>query len=327
MAGYLYKVFHPEIFQGTRKSRRYFEGWYFKLTSPEQGVLALIPGVAMDASGAKHAFIQVIDGSTAETHYLTYPFESFKAHDRAFEVELAGNRFSTTEVTVDLRPQGLNLHGSLTLVNPTPLPSSVRMPGVMGWYGYLPIMECYHGLVSLDHGLEGTLHWKAREMDFTGGRGYTEKDWGTSFPRAYVWTQCNHFEQPGVSVMISVAHIPWMGSYFVGFLGLVLVYGQIFRFTTYTGAKIRTAELHGQHLILELADGNHTLRLETRGARAGILKAPHLGNMKREIAESIDAEVHIRLSTRKGKEVFSGTGKHAGLELVGPIHDLLRSEK
>ncbi|MEZ4893124.1 MAG: tocopherol cyclase family protein [Saprospiraceae bacterium] len=31
------------------------------------------------------------------------------------------------------------------------------------------------------------------ELDFTGGKGYMEKDWGRSFPSAYFWMQTNHF--------------------------------------------------------------------------------------------------------------------------------------
>ncbi len=51
-------------------------------------------------------------------------------------------------------------------------------------------------------------------MDLTGGRGYIEKDWGTSFPSAWIWMQCNTFDTPDTSFMLSYARIPWMGSHF-----------------------------------------------------------------------------------------------------------------
>ena len=53
----------------------------------------------------------------------------------------------------------------------------------MGWYAWMPFMECYHGLVSLDHGIEGVLSAESDTVDMTGGRGYTEKDWGAAFRR------------------------------------------------------------------------------------------------------------------------------------------------
>ncbi|MCK7487611.1 MAG: tocopherol cyclase family protein [Bacillus subtilis] len=56
------------------------------------------------------------------------------------------------------------------------------------------------------------------EISFEHGRGYLEKDWGTSFPQGYVWLQTNHFTSPGTSLMASVARIPFLGFAFQGFL-------------------------------------------------------------------------------------------------------------
>lgn len=39
--------------------------------------------------------------------------------------------------------------------------------------------------------------------------------------------------------------------------------------------------------------------------------------MKREIHESINAEINLRLSDKNGKLVFEDLGKQAGMEMVG----------
>ena len=52
----------------------------------------------------------------------------------------------------------------------------------MGWYAYLPIMECYHGILSMDHELSGELIYNGDFLAFNKGRGYIEKDWGKNFP-------------------------------------------------------------------------------------------------------------------------------------------------
>ena len=52
----------------------------------------------------------------------------------------------------------------------------------MGPFSYLSFMECYHGILSMKHSLEGTLSWNGQLIDFTNGIGYLEKDWGSSFP-------------------------------------------------------------------------------------------------------------------------------------------------
>ncbi|NHB83865.1 hypothetical protein G7085_02035 [Tessaracoccus sp. HDW20] len=47
---------------------------------------------------------------------------------------------------------------------------TARVPGIMGWYGYVPVMECRHGIVSFGHDLEGTLIVEGRPTSFQGGR-------------------------------------------------------------------------------------------------------------------------------------------------------------
>ena len=31
-----------------------------------------------------------------------------------------------------------------------------KKAGIMGWYRFVPFMQCYHGVVSLNHKLNGT---------------------------------------------------------------------------------------------------------------------------------------------------------------------------
>ena len=59
----LYALWHDECYHGWGRSKRFFEGWYYKLVSEDQGqAIAIIPGIAMDETGSKQAFIQVLDG-------------------------------------------------------------------------------------------------------------------------------------------------------------------------------------------------------------------------------------------------------------------------
>jgi hypothetical protein len=53
-----------------------------------------------------------------------------------------------------------------------------------------------------------------KEESMNNGRGYTEKDHGSSFPSLWIWLQTNSFPQnPGTSVFASVARIstPFFG--------------------------------------------------------------------------------------------------------------------
>jgi tocopherol cyclase len=49
----------------------------------------------------------------------------------------------------------------------------------MGLAGFVPFLTCYHGIGSLMHDLNGSISSsKELQVDFTGGNGYVEKDWG-----------------------------------------------------------------------------------------------------------------------------------------------------
>ena len=91
-----------------------------------------------------------------------------------------------------------------------------------------------------------------RSVDFSGGRGYIEKDWGMTFPRAYIWMQSNHFQRAGVSLTASVATIPWLTGWFRGFLVGLLVEGILYRFTTYLGSKINQLSVNDRFVTWSL---------------------------------------------------------------------------
>ena len=53
----------------------------------------------------------------------------------------------------------------------------------MGPFSYLPLMECYHGILSMDHNISGSIDYNDQTIDFNEGRGYIEKDYGKSFSK------------------------------------------------------------------------------------------------------------------------------------------------
>ncbi|MBL7807591.1 MAG: hypothetical protein JNN28_07255, partial [Saprospiraceae bacterium] len=171
------------------------------------------------------------------------------------------------------------------------------------------------------HQLEGVLQLGGKDVDFTGGRGYIEKDWGQSFPRAYVWMQSNHFDSDGkTSLMASVAHIPWLGSYFIGFISGFWLDGRLIKFATYTGAK-KHLELSGQQLTLILQQSGKELRILAQQAPGTALVSPLSGEMTGKIQESLQATLQVELLD-KGVRIFEGTGRNAGLEVAGAVEVL-----
>lgn len=319
---YLFKkIADPGIFQGRSKRRNYFEGWYYKLIdSRMENVLALIPGISMDKAGSDpHAFLQVLDVSRSGVCYLRYDLTAFRFNPDRFEIEIGDNYFSEREICLDIRSDGLAVKGSLTFENIIPYPKTLFRPGIMGPYSFIPFMECYHGIVNIHHEISGQLVISGEEADFSKGYGYIEKDWGCSFPEAWIWLQSNHFNAGDVSLMFSVAKIPWMAKYFIGFISFIRIRDRMFHFATYTRAEIVSLSYKDNILTAVLADRHMKMEITARHSTGGILKAPKNGLMSREILESITAVVKVKLADKSGNTVFEGEGLNTGLEIAGDI--------
>ncbi|MFM9949265.1 MAG: tocopherol cyclase family protein [Saprospiraceae bacterium] len=313
-------LWDPDRYHGWGKSRRYFEGWYFKLVDPEeQFAFAVIPGVALGPEGKKHAFIQVLDGKRCKASYYEFPFEAFKPSSEKFEVEIGDNLFSRKRLKLAL-PE---LSGELVIKAPTTWPKMLGAPGIMGWYSFVPFMQCYHGVVSLNHHFEGRLDVYGVATDFTGGKGYIEKDWGRSFPACWIWSQCNHFDGAiPICAMASVAKIPWLGHSFIGFIVGFLYGERLYRFATYTGAQMK-ARIDGStvHLAFKNKAGQR-LEITAHQAEGSDLRSPLSGNMTGKVNESMKAVLEVALYDGD-QLVYSGSGRNAGLELAGPVELLL----
>lgn len=46
----------------------------------------------------------------------------------------------------------------------------------MGPFSFVPFMEYYHGILSMDHNIEGSLEHNGKIISFDQGKGYMEKD-------------------------------------------------------------------------------------------------------------------------------------------------------
>ncbi len=314
-------LFNPEHFQGWGRKSKYFEGWYFKfLNGEENRAFAVIPGVAMDPSGKRHSFIQLLDGRRKTASYHKYDFESFAASEKRFLVSIENNHFSEDSVSLDL-PE---LKGKLCFSGNVPWPKPWYSPGIMGPYSFVPFMECYHGIVSMDHSITGKLEHKGNLIDFSGGRGYIEKDWGSSFPEGYIWLQSNHFDKPGISIKTSVAKIPWMRSSFVGFISGIWLGDRLIRFTTYNGSFLRKVDADKTRVEIVIENKSHRLELLVFRDSFASLASPVGGLMDGRIEESMSSGIEVNLDDRKaGRSVYSGKGRNAAVEVAGKVEEIL----
>lgn len=324
---FVYETLHPDMYHGYGKKPPYFEGWYYKsISADEKSRYSIIPGIFKTYNQADdHAFIQVLDGMRGTATYHQFPIEAFHSAEEAFDVHIGENHFTKDCIALNIADKDLTLRGELRFTGGTGWPVTVLSPGVMGWYAWLPFMECYHGIVSFDHIINGTLEINGENVDFDGGRGYIEKDWGQAFPSAYVWQQSNHFEQPGTCLTASIAMIPSVGRTFRGFLGGFYHNRRLYKMTTYTGAVTEKLDITDDHVYWTLRDRNYRLEMISERAEGSLLKAPIRTEMHKRVDETLKASVHVRFTELHGKTIFEGTGRNAGLEVHGDLETLLNS--
>lgn len=311
-----YLMKNPPLFQGEKylkKNKNYFEGWYFKNTNNEKGI-SFIPGINIEEEGKK-AFIQVI--TNQESYYIDYNINSFKFNIDPFYIQIGENTFSKDGIHIDIKEssQNPNIYGDIYYLEKKEIKTDLLNPNIMGPFSYIPFMECNHAILSMKNSTKGSIMINQEKLDFNSGIAYIEKDWGTSFPKTYIWAQGNDFQNKNASFMISVANIPFKLFEFRGLICVLIIDNKEFRFTTYNGAKIVKYDVTDKLLNITLKKGIYRLNIKSTYEMGLKLSAPVKGKMTKDIFESISSTITVTLK-REEEIIFSDTSKNCGLEIV-----------
>ncbi len=311
----LRRLLNPDIFQGKYKKKRYFEGWYFKITDCRmESTYAIIPGISI-GEWDTHAFIQVLD-SDNNVSYFHYDLDEFRYNENKFEIMIGENYFSKSRIRLNIDGKELSIQGDLYFRDIMEFPRTFFRPGVMGPFLYLPFMECHHDIICIQNEIIGHLNISGKKIDFTDGIGYIEKDWGKSMPKSWVWFQSNHFQPDDVSLSVNIADVPFLKGSFLGFIIMLRYHDRIFMFTTYNGSWIKMLYYNENRLRITTRDCRFRLDLSIQYNEGGKIIAPVKGQMCRTISESTNAVVKLRFSDRQGNILYEGIGTNGGLEIV-----------
>ena len=318
----------PAQYHGTSNKKPFFEGWYHKISTPNGQSIVLIPGIYKSGLvDNTTAFIMVFNGYIGNVDYITFPPEKFICHPDKYELQLGDNFFSLKEIILNIKTDSIIAKGHVQNQNLKPWPVSILEPGCMGWYAYVPTMECFHGILSMDHDLKGNIDINDQSYLFDNGKGYIEKDWGKNFPKNWVWAQSNHFEVPGISLSVSLATIPWRKSEFSGFIVGLQINNILYRFTPYRGSKIDLVKYDSKVFFCQFKQADLELQIELcKGSKIGILFAPDKFDMKEKVEENLDAKIRFKL--KKGNEIIAeGTSSNGALEIIGETKSLIENIK
>lgn len=260
----------------------YFEGWYFKNQFKDNSI-SFIPGINIKADGQKYSFIQIITKN--DSYSINYDFEEFSISDDKLTIKIKDNIFSTKGIILNIRNKDIHIKGRLIYSNITLIKNDI-----MGPFRIFPFMECIHGVLSLNHIVNGSLYINNEEIKFIDGKGYIEKDSGKSFPRTYLWVQSNDFNIEDTSIMVSIADIPFLGYEFKGCIAVVYYKGEEHRLATYNGVKIVSYSEKG----LVIKKGKYKLEISIDGLSGQRLLAPNGGEMVRTVYENISCSARFK---------------------------------
>lgn len=318
-------IWKPEVFQGSGKTKNYFEGWYYKLVSKdEKNAYAIISGISLTGDSKSHSFVMVLDARKQKLYSQEYPLNEFFADKKSFKIKIGRNCFTKNYIHIEMNPESDLITADLHFQDITPWPVTTLSPGVMGWYRFIPFMECYHGVLSFNHTISGLIEINNATIDLTNGRGYMEKDWGSSMPSSWIWMQTNHFNEDNVSLFGSIAKIPWLHNYFTGYIFGLFFKGELYKFTTYNGSKITELMVSREKIRIKLENRNYQLKIEALRTEGVDLPAPKMGEMISKVNESLKSEINLELMDKKlNKIIFFGKGKNSGLEFVGDTDELI----
>ena len=287
---------NPNAFQGTKRKNNYFEGWYLKHQKGDQ-MFSVIPAYHIDREGNAFSSLQVI--TKEQSWYFSWKAEAFCGSKQKFHVVLDTGRgegpasiFSERGILLNIHEEGLSLEGRIIYKNIHPLSSDI-----MGPFRYVPGMQCRHGIISMRHQLFGELTLNGYKMNFDQGTGYIEKDWGGSFPDAYLWSQSIFPDSGKNSLMLAAAKIPIAGLHFDGVLAALHLYGKEYKMGTYLGAKVKT-DWKSRIIIRQ---GDLKLRAQLLSGEGNELLAPEHEAMDRRIRESLCCRVRYTFWDRKLK--------------------------
>lgn len=210
-------------------SRRFFEGWYYRVTLPERRQTFAFMYSIEDPIGGKPYSGGAAQILGPEDNYLCRTFPDVKqfwawgdslglGHWRKTSLQQKPDYLDPQQFDQDIQEgyQATDTWHQGTLTDPgghsacwqyaiKPIYGWGDQAGpqqsTAGWLSYLPIFEPGWQIL-MAHGLAtGWIEWKGQRYEFTDAPAYGEKNWGGAFPKKWFWLNCNCFDnQPNLAL-------------------------------------------------------------------------------------------------------------------------------
>jgi len=342
-------------YQWDNSSRRFFEGWYYRVTLPECGqTFAFMYSIEDPLGGKPHSGggAQILG---ADDEYLWRTFPDVKKF-WASRDELAFGHWGKTDLSTSpsyLPPAEFDRHiqegyqATATLNQ-----GSFRDPAgnycrwqyeiqpvygwgdsgniqqsTAGWVSSFPIFEPGWQILMAHGWATGWIDWNGKLYEFTNAPAYGEKNWGGAFPQKWFWLNCNSFD--GESDLALTAGggrrgvLWWMES--VAMIG-VHYQGKFYEFVPWNSKVTWNIQPWGRwHLRGE----NEHYEIELTGTTdlpGTRLRAPTQNGLRFCCRDTMQGELSLELRSKGGAKILQAHSSLCGLETGGESwHDSWQS--
>ncbi|MCB9778601.1 MAG: hypothetical protein H6742_08580 [Alphaproteobacteria bacterium] len=297
--------------------RRFYEGWYLRLTDADQGEsFGLIYGIAHDrgAPDGGAGYLIALSAADGERAWTRVPVARTSAPHGVYDISIGeadgplyghidadGGRgwFQAGPDDGD-RPVAWDL-----ALTPTRT-WTARHDSPMGWVQRWKGFQTYWHVVALQARVSGTVRFGDRSVHFDDALGYVERNWGRVFPRDWMWLQAGSFVDPATgaprdgALSASGGHVPLAGP--IGTKAGIVGYWDgdaMHHFATHTGQKVRLRYAPGDWEVVARGGGEKLV------VRAGIdpdalvpIAGPTRDGVQDVAIESLDGRLVVELFRR-----------------------------
>jgi tocopherol cyclase len=336
------------------RDRRFFEGWYYRVTLPqERQTFAYMYSIEDPIGGKPHSggAAQIL-GPDDEYLCRTFadvsqfwawphalglghgrPDSSSRAHTPGylqpedFDQRIAeGYQATATHHQGKLQDPGSGMSAQWDYqIQPVYGWGDADQPqqSTAGWLSQFQIFEPGWQIL-MAHGLAtGWIDWNGRRYEFTNAPAYGEKNWGGAFPQKWFWFNCNAFDQePDLALTAGGGRrqvLAWMES--VAMVG-IHHRGKFYEFVPWNGTVHWNIKPWG-YWHMQAQNGEYEVELVgTTDLPGTVLRAPTENGLIFACRDTMRGQVDLKLWRQRDRAlILHATSDLCGLEVGGAPWD------
>ena len=338
----------------TGSDRRFFEGWYFRVTLPDERQTFAFMYSIEDPQGGKTpsgGMAQIL-GANDEYLWRTFPDVSFFWADRdrlglghwrnqsALPEEVRSARIAPQFLEPkrfdrDIREgyQATATWHQGRLKDPIGnfAEWQYSTQPIYGWgnpnesqrstAGFLSSLQIFEPgwQILMAHGLStGWIDWNGKRYEFVNAPAYSEKNWGGAFPTKWFWLNCNAFEhEPDLALTAGGGNrgvLWWMES--VAMVG-IHYQGKFYEFVPWN-AEVNWCISPWGYWRMDARNRDYSVTVTGTTEISGTpLRAPTLEGMQFVCKDTMLGKVTVELRDRRDRTIVNATSSLCGLEVGG----------